>query len=195
MQLAGTVLPAFNAPVWTQQVFLVALALGFPVALILAWAFDLTRSGIQRTPSASGLRVVRTQQMWLLGVAGFLIAGVAVAGYWFWHPWRNPRLAGSSPMSDQILEKGIAVLPFQNLSAEPSNAFFTEGVQDQILTDLAKVADLKGHQPHERGVLQDGRIAQPARDRPAVGRRLHRRRKRAAGRKEGANQRPADRRA
>ena len=143
VQLAGTVLPAFDAPVWTQQVFLVALALGFPVALILAWAFDLTRSGIQRTPSARGLRVVRTRQMWLLGVAGFLIAGVAVTGYWFWHPWRNPRLAGSSLTSDEILAKGIAVLPFQNLSAEPSNAFFTQGVQDQILTDLAKVADLK----------------------------------------------------
>ena len=143
VQLAGTVLPAFDAPVWTQQVFLVALALGFPVALILAWAFDLTRSGIQRTPSARGLRVVRTRQMWLLGVAGFLIAGVAVTGYWFWHPWRNPRLAGSSLTSGEILDKGIAVLPFQNLSAEPSNAFFTQGVQDQILTDLAKVADLK----------------------------------------------------
>ena len=143
VQLAGTVLPAFNAPVWTQQVFLVALALGFPVALILAWAFDLTRRGIERAPSAHGLQVVRTRQMWLLGVAGFLIAGVALAGYWFWHPWRNPRLASPSLTSDEILEKGIAVLPFQNLSAEPANAFFTQGVQDQILTDLAKVSDLK----------------------------------------------------
>lgn len=143
VQLAGTVLPAFNAPVWTQQVFLVALALGFPVALILAWAFDLTPSGIERTPSAHGLQVVRTRQMWLLGLSGLLIAGVALAGYWFWHPWRNPGLAGSSLTSDKILDKGIAVLPFQNLSVEPANAFFTQGVQDQILTDLAKVADLK----------------------------------------------------
>ena len=143
VQLAGTVLPAFDAPVWTQQVFLVALALGFPVALILAWAFDLTRSGIQRTPSARGLRVVRSRQMWLLGVAGLFIAGVALAGYWFWHPWRNPRLAGSSLTNEEVMDKAIAVLPFQNLSAEPSNAFFTQGVQDQILTDLAKVADLK----------------------------------------------------
>jgi len=69
VQLAGTVLPAFNAPVWMQQVFLVALALGFPVALILAWAFDLTPAGIQRTPSGHGLHNVRTQQMWLLGGA------------------------------------------------------------------------------------------------------------------------------
>lgn len=143
VQLAGTVLPAFNAPVWMQQVFLVALALGFPVALILAWAFDLTPSGIQRTRSGHGLQGVRTQQMWLLGAAGLLVAGVAVAGYWLWHPWRDPRLAGSSPASDHIAEKSIAVLPFQNLSVEPSDAFFTEGMQEQILTDLAKVSDLK----------------------------------------------------
>jgi TolB-like protein len=183
VQLGGTVLPAFNAPVWTQQVFLVALALGFPVALILAWAFDLTSTGIQRTPSATGLHVVRTQQMWLLGAAGLLIAGVALAGYWFWHPWRNPSLAGSSPMSDQILEKGIAVLPFENLSVEPSNAFFTEGVQEQILTDLAKVADLK--------VISRTSVASYKTDRSrnlreigsAVGCRLHTRRKRPAGRK------------
>ena len=50
VQLAGTVLPAFNAPVWTQQVFLVALALGFPVALILAWAFDLPAVGSSARP-------------------------------------------------------------------------------------------------------------------------------------------------
>ena len=143
VQVGGTVLPAFNAPVWTQQVFLVALALGFPVALILAWAFDLTPTGIQRTPSGQGLRGLRTQQMWLLGGAGLLVAGVAVAGYWLWHPWRDPRLAGSSPTNDQMVEKSIAVLPFQNLSVEPSNAFFAEGMQEQILTDLAKVSDLK----------------------------------------------------
>src|SRR6478752_6857866 len=143
VQLAGTVLPAFNAPVWVQQVFLVALALGFPVALILAWAFDLTPAGIQRTPSGHGLHNVRTQQMWLLGGAGLLVAGMAVAGYWLWHPWRDPRLAGSSPTNDQTVEKSIAVLPFQNLSVEPSSAFFTEGMQEQILTDLAKVSDLK----------------------------------------------------
>jgi TolB-like protein/Tfp pilus assembly protein PilF len=143
VQLGGTVLPAFNAPVWVQQVFLVALAFGFPVALILAWAFDLTPSGIQRTQSGHGLHGVRTQQMWLLGGAGLLVAGVAVAGYWLWHPWRDPRLAGSTPASDHIAEKSIAVLPFQNLSVEPANAFFTEGMQEQILTDLAKVSDLK----------------------------------------------------
>ena len=143
VQLAGTVLPAFNAPVWMQQVFLVVLALGFPVALILAWAFDLTASGIQRTPSGRGLHGIRTQQMWLLGGAGLLAAGMAVAGYWLWHPWRDPRLAGSSSASDHIVEKSIAVLPFQNLSVEPSSAFFTEGMQEQILTDLAKVSDLK----------------------------------------------------
>ncbi len=143
VQLAGTVLPAFHAPDWGQQVFLLTMALGFPVALILAWAFDLTPRGLQRTSAVRGLRIVRTRQMWLLGSAGLLIAAAALSGYWFWHPWRDTGGGGRSLTKREIPEKSIAVLPFQNLSAESANSFFADGVQDQILTDLANVSDLK----------------------------------------------------
>jgi TolB-like protein/Tfp pilus assembly protein PilF len=142
VQIGGTILPIFNAPPWTQQVFVVLVAVGFPFALVLAWAFDITSSGIQRTPNVTGLRVSSRRQLWILVLAGTLIAVLALSGYWFWHPWRNPSLTNRN-----IPEKSIAVLPFENLSTEKENAFFADGVQDQILTDLAKVADLKviGH--------------------------------------------------
>ena len=57
VQIGGTILPIFAAPPWVQQVFVVLVAVGFPFALVLAWAFDITSSGIQRTPNISGLRV------------------------------------------------------------------------------------------------------------------------------------------
>ncbi len=141
VQIGGTILPIFLAPPWVQQVFVVLVAVGFPLALVLAWAFDLTSSGIQRTPNRNG-QVSHRRQLWALAGVGTAIAALALSAYWFWHPWRNPGLTNSS-----IPEKSIAVLPFENLSTNKENAFFTDGVQDQILTDLAKVADLKviGH--------------------------------------------------
>jgi TolB-like protein/Flp pilus assembly protein TadD len=155
VQIGGTILPIFHAPEWVQQLFVAMLALGFPIALVLAWAFDITSTGIQRT--VSPVTHLNRRRVWALALAGTAIAGIALAGYWFWHPWKsgNPRLT-NVPLG----EKSIAVLPFENLSVEKENAFFTDGVQDQILTDLAKVADLKviGHtsvQEYRSGMARD----------------------------------------
>lgn len=60
VQIGGTILPIFHAPIWLQQVLIVLIAAGFPFALVLAWAFDLTRTGIQRTPNITGLHVSHT---------------------------------------------------------------------------------------------------------------------------------------
>jgi TolB-like protein/Tfp pilus assembly protein PilF len=166
VQVVGTVLPIFHAPDWMQQLFVVLLALGFPIALVLAWAFDITTTGIERTPDVRGLRATHARQIWLLALAGTLIAGFAVAGYWFWHPWRAASGSLSPSLgltSSSIPEKSIAVLPFQNLSAEKENAFFTDGVQDEILTNLAKVSDLKvisrwSVQQYKTGVARDLRM-------------------------------------
>jgi TolB-like protein/Tfp pilus assembly protein PilF len=143
VQVAGTVLPIFHAPGWAQQTFVVLIAFGFPVALVLAWSFDIEGGAIKKAPE-SGRATVSTRRVWILAGAGWLIAALALAGYWLWHPSK----ARSGPSSLQtaashILEKSIAVLPFQNLSDEKENAFFTDGVADEILTDLAKIADLK----------------------------------------------------
>src|ERR1044071_6057046 len=142
IQVGGTILPIFHAPDWAQQVFVVAIAVGFPLALVLAWLFDLTTKGIQLTPNAKGPRGYATRHLLGVAVAGTLIAGCAVAGY-FWRPWRNVPTSQREVAADDIPQKSIAVLPFENQSSERSNAFFADGVQDQVLTNLAKVAELK----------------------------------------------------
>ncbi|MBA3542863.1 MAG: hypothetical protein H0T83_00225 [Chthoniobacterales bacterium] len=68
------------------------IAVGFPFALVLGWAFDLTRSGIQRTPNISGLYVSHTRQIWVLAGVGTAIAALVLSAYWFWHPWCDPSL-------------------------------------------------------------------------------------------------------
>jgi TolB-like protein/Tfp pilus assembly protein PilF len=142
IQIGGTILPTFHAPQWTQQVFIVLIAAGFPFALVLGWVYDITAKGIRRTPNAKGLRIYRQRQLWLVGVAGTSIAALALAGYWLWHPWRNAA-DDISDLGSAIPAKSIAVLPFQNLSPDNAGAFFADSVQDQILTNLAKVSDLK----------------------------------------------------
>src|SRR6266404_9955916 len=82
VQVVGTVLPIFHAPEWAQQLFVVLIALGFPFALVLAWAFDITRFGIQRTPNVAGLRVSSRRQLWTLVLVGTAIAALALSGYW-----------------------------------------------------------------------------------------------------------------
>src|SRR5712691_4395753 len=85
VQIASTVLPTFRVPQWVLQALIVLVALGFPVALILAWAFAVTPAGIEKTPPGSGVvRARNTRNGWLLATAGLLSACLALVPYWFW---------------------------------------------------------------------------------------------------------------
>jgi len=128
IQIASAVFPAWELPNWTLRLVIVLLLIGFPVALILAWAYDMTPQGIQATPTAPGGH--RRRNIALLIVAGVIIS---VAAGFFLLPLASARK----------IDKSIAVLPFQNLSAEKENAYFAEGIQNEILTKLATVRDLK----------------------------------------------------
>src|SRR5215471_21572225 len=130
IQLASAAFPAWELPNWTLRVLIVCLLMGFPVALMLAWAFDITSDGIQVTPDAAPSRTHTRRNMTLLITCGLILS--AVAGYFL-----LPRVA-----ADKI-DRSIAVLPFQNLSDEKENAFFADGVQDDVLTNLSKISDLK----------------------------------------------------
>jgi TolB-like protein/cytochrome c-type biogenesis protein CcmH/NrfG len=144
IQAASIFLPAFDAPAWGLKVMIVLLVFGFPVALILSWAFEITPEGIRLesevTPNESVTR--RTGRK----IVGVTIAVALLAAGLFVFQILRPRLTtAENPVVETaaIPEKSIAVLPFENLSDNKENAYFTDGVQDEILTDLAKVADLK----------------------------------------------------
>jgi len=143
VQVMGTVLPAFHAQDWVQQVGVVLIAMGFPIALVLAWSFDVEQGSIKRTRLQPGSTAATNRhRIWIVAAVGSFVAASAVAGYWFWHPWTiDTRIKPA--ITPVIPEKSIAVLPFENLSADKQNAYFADGVQDEILTDLAKVAALK----------------------------------------------------
>ena len=143
VQVVGTVLPIFHAPDWAQQAFVVLIAAGFPIALVLAWCFDVKAGGIEITEAGTGpVAVANQRRLWILATMGSFIAASAVAAYWFWHPF-TAESRMQQPAEGLIPEKSIAVLPFENLSDEKQYAFLADGFQDEILTNLAKVADLK----------------------------------------------------
>jgi TolB-like protein/Tfp pilus assembly protein PilF len=128
IQIGSAVIPAWELPNWTLRLVIVLLLVGFPVALILAWAYDVTPQGIQATPKVPGRHLRRN--IILLVAAGVIIS--TAAGFFL-----LPRAAARK------IDKSIAVLPFQNLSAEKENAYFADGIQNEILTKLATVRDLK----------------------------------------------------
>jgi TolB-like protein/Tfp pilus assembly protein PilF len=146
VQISATVMPAYHAPEWILPIFITAVALGFPVALVLAWAFEVKGGVIEKAPESTGLLgASNRRRVWLLATVGLVISALAVGGYWLWHPWRKGPTASeaSTGTMPAIGEKSIAVLPFENLSEDKANAYFAEGIQEEILTRLAKIADLK----------------------------------------------------
>jgi TolB-like protein/Flp pilus assembly protein TadD len=128
IQISSAVFPALELPNWAFRVVVVFLLIGFPISLILAWAYDLTPQGIRATPAAP--RTHRRRNLIMLIAIGVIVS--AVAGFFLF-----PRASGRS------VEKSIAVMPFQSLSDEKENAYFADGIQDDILTNLAKIGDLK----------------------------------------------------
>ncbi len=96
IQIAATVLPAFHAPEFVLPVLIILLGIGFPIALVLAWAFDVTPSGIEKTMDETGASAGKNARHgWLLGGAGALIAALAIGAYWIWHPWKSALQTGA----------------------------------------------------------------------------------------------------
>src|SRR5438105_524352 len=153
IQAASIVLPAFEAPAWAIKVLLVALAVGFPLAIIFAWAFEITPEGIKREKDVDRHQsIAHHTGRKLIGITVAL--AVTAAGLFAFqllrprsqpaaHGWTTTFAASLVPAAAAISDKSIAVLPFDSLSDDKANAYFTEGIQDEILTRLAKVADLK----------------------------------------------------
>src|SRR5216117_4098831 len=131
------VLPVFDIPNWVIRLIVVLVIIGLPIALSLAWAFEITPEGIKRTDAADAVGQHSRGHTWIYIV---VIAAAFSIGLFFLGRFSAGNKT-ASPVG--ISNKSIAVLPFDNLSRDPDNAYFCEGVQDEILTRLAKVADLK----------------------------------------------------
>lgn len=146
VQMATQVFPFFEIPNSAVRVVVLLVALGFPVALVLAWLFDLTPRGIVRTLAAEGepptaaseRRGIDRRLNYLLGVLLLLALGYVA----FEHGLRRASVA-DKPLEISDAHKSIAVLPFENFSDDKGNAYFASGIQDEILTRLAGIADLK----------------------------------------------------
>jgi TolB-like protein/Tfp pilus assembly protein PilF len=160
IQIATQVFPFFEIPNWAVRLVVLLLILGFPVALVLSWAFEITPEGIKResdlAPAQSITRQTGRKIITLTVVVAIIAAGLLTfqllrskstalrsASEESRRDRQSERATSSNAAPPAVPEKSIAVLPFDNLSDDKSNAYFAEGIQDEILTRLSKIAALK----------------------------------------------------
>jgi TolB-like protein len=137
-QLTTQVLPLFEIPNSAMRFVVIALAIGFPIAMLLAWVYEFTPEGVVRTEDLHPAQA-RSAQRVTGRILDFIIIGALLLVIAMLIIGRLPSLKQTG---ESIARKSVAVLPFENLSANQENAFFADGVQDEILTNLAKVAGL-----------------------------------------------------
>ncbi len=130
------VFPVFDVPILVIRLLVLLIIVGLPVALVLAWMFEITPEGLKRTETADAAGQQSKSRAWIY--VALIGAAISVALF-FLGRYTAPTQRGAPGAA----EKSIAILPFENLSEEKGNAYFAEGVQDEILTRLAKIADLK----------------------------------------------------
>jgi TolB-like protein len=140
IQVATQVFPFLEIPNWVVRLVIAIVVIGFPIALVIAWAFEATPEGIKRTEIADAMPAATTgykKHAWIYIVV--ICGAISVALFSL-----GRYTAGNKTVSpNEFSNKSIAVLPFENLSSDKENAYFAEGIQDEILTRLAKIGALK----------------------------------------------------
>lgn len=142
VQIITSIEQPLNLPGWTDTLVIVLLVLGFPVMLVVSWAFNVTPGRLVRddggAETAKGSR--RTIEFVLIGL-------VAIAVGWLIYRTEFDEPPAEQPVAQEvvpdILSNSVAVLPFANLSPDPDNAFFAAGIHDTILNELAKISDMR----------------------------------------------------
>jgi TolB-like protein/Flp pilus assembly protein TadD len=134
-QIATQIFPFFNVPNSAVRFVIVALILGFPIAMVMAWVYELTPEGFVRTEDVDLAKQRGFGRKIDFVIIGVLLLVIAMLVY--------QRLPFRTESGEAIPEKSIAVLPFANFSADKENAFFADGIQDDILTSLAKIGGLR----------------------------------------------------
>src|SRR5437588_11444694 len=137
VQVASAVLPMFGAPDWLPRSVVILLAIGFLPALIFSWIFEMTPQGLKRDedvrPEESiAPQTARRMNRTIIAVLILALAYFAVDKFVL----APRRISSPNESSSAINAKSIAVLPFENLSSDKENAYFAEGIQDELLTRL-----------------------------------------------------------
>ena len=145
IQVATQVFPFFEIPNWAVQLVVLVLVIGFPIATVLSWAFEMTPEGIKREADVDRAKSIPRKARRKLTALVVLLAALAAGLMVFRFLRSQSALEKEKPTSlaAEVDSKSIAVLPFENLSDEKANAYFADGIQDEILTRLSQIADLK----------------------------------------------------
>src|SRR5437899_2842975 len=146
IQAASILFPTFEACPWVMKCLFTAVILGVPVALILAWAFELTPEGLRRSeevaPQESKTR--KPGSKWTAVIVTAALLATALLAFQFVRTRRSPAIEPAKQTAPTAtLDKSVAVLPFENLSSDKENAFFAQGIQDEIITTLSKISGLR----------------------------------------------------
>ncbi len=178
-QVAGTVLPMFDAPPWLPRSVVLLLAIGFIPALIIAWVFELTPDGLKRDAEVAPDASIAPQTAQRMNRMLLMVMTLAL-GYFAFDKFvlsskqeapaataADPALPGATTAADKDIVRGIAVLPFDNLSPDPDNAYFAGGIHEEVLTKLSRIAELR---VISRTSME--RIAEQKLDMKAIGQRL-----------------------
>jgi TolB-like protein/tetratricopeptide (TPR) repeat protein len=144
IQAASILFPTFDAPSWAMKVLVVVIMIGFLLALVLSWAFEITPEGIRREEDISPNESIRKRTgRKIVGIT--IVVAVVAAGLFFFQLLR-PRLTstgGSSATANALPEKSVAVLAFDNLSDDKGSEYFSDGISEELLTVLQKIPGLR----------------------------------------------------
>jgi len=131
VQAASIGFPAFDAPPWALRIFILIALLGFPIAVVLAWAFDITREGVKLDPGPAGSKAL------------FAVAALLIVLALFWYFYGQPSFRKGDLATPTIAgHNSIAVLPFVNISGKPDEDYFSDGMTEELLNVLAKIPKL-----------------------------------------------------
>src|ERR1700694_3705078 len=138
VQVATQVFPFFEIPNWAVRLIVLAIVIGFPIALVIAWAFELTPEGLKRTEDVDLTAQTRTKsRTWIFVV---IIAGAMSLGLFF-----LGRITAPSKQSgaNEVSSKSIAVLPFVNMSADKNDEYLSDGMTEELINVLSKMPGLR----------------------------------------------------